>query len=64
VGKVQQIRHTKGGSTGGKDHTGISRRKAGPRSREYPYVISRLVKRDPIFSPIVAVVEDLKLLTV
>ena len=64
MGKLQQIRHTKGGSTGGKDPTSISRRKAGPRSREYPHVISCLVKRDPIFSPIVAVVKNLKLLTV
>ncbi len=64
VGKLQQIRHTKGGPTGGKDHTGIRRRKAGPSRRQYPHVIGSLVEADTIFSPTVAVVEDLKLLTV
>ncbi len=63
-GKLQQIIHAKGGSTAGKDHTGIRRCKAGPGSREYPHVISSLVKRDPIFSPIVTIIEDLKLLAV
>jgi hypothetical protein len=64
VGKLQQIHYTEGGATGGKDHTGIRRSKAGPSSRQYPHVISSLVEADPIFSPTVAVVKDLKLLTV
>ncbi len=64
MGKVQQICHTKGGSTGSENHSRLSRRKAGPSSREYPHVISRLVKADAIFSPAVAIVEDLKLLPV
>ncbi len=64
LGKLQQIPYPKGGATGGKDPTGIRRRKAGPCSRQYPHMISRLVKGDPIFSPTVAVVEDLKLLAV
>jgi hypothetical protein len=63
-GKLQQISHAKGSSTAGKNHTRIRRRKAGPRSREYPHVIGSLVKRDPIFSPIVTIIEDLKLLAV
>ncbi len=64
VGKLQQIHYPKGGATGGKDPTSIRRRKAGPCSREYPHVISSLIKGDPIFSPTVAVVEDLELLAV
>jgi hypothetical protein len=64
VGKLEQIHDPKGGTTGGKDDTGIRRRKAGPGCRQDPHVIRRLVKADPIFSPTVAVAEDLKLLTV
>ena len=61
VGKLQQILHAKGGATGGKHHAGVRRRKAGPCSRQDPHVSSRLVKGDPIVSPTVAVVKDLKL---
>ena len=64
VGKLEQISHAKGGTTGGKDHAGIKRSKAGPGSGENPHVISSLVKADAIFSPAVAIVEDLKLLPV
>jgi len=64
VGKLQQIHYPKGGTTGGEDHTGIRRRKAGPGCRQYPHVVRSLVKGDPIFSPTVAVAEDLKLLAV
>jgi hypothetical protein len=64
LGQSQQIRHAKDGSTGGKDPTSIRRRKTGPSSRQYPHVISSLVEGDTIFFPTVAVVEDLKLLTV
>ncbi len=64
VGKLQQIRHTKGGPTGGEDDTGVRGSKAGPSSRQDPHMIRSLVEADPIFSPTVAVVEDLKLLTV
>ena len=64
VGKLEQISHAKGGATGGKDHTRIRRRKAGPGGRQDPHMVSSLVEADPIFSPTVAVVEDLKLLTV
>jgi hypothetical protein len=64
VGKLQQISHTKGGSTGCLDHTGVRRNKARPGSGQGPDVIRSLVKRDAVFSPIVPVGEDLKLLTV
>ena len=64
VGKLEQIRHAKGGTTGCKHHAGVRGSKAGPSSRQYPHLIRSLVEADPIFSPTVAVVEDLKLLTV
>jgi hypothetical protein len=64
VGKVEKIHHTKGGSTRGENHTGIRRCKAGPSSREDPHPIGSLVKGDSIFSPTVAVVEDLELLAI
>ena len=60
----QKIHNAKVCSTGGKDHTRIRRRKAGPSSRQDPHVIRSLVKGDTIFSPIMAIVEDLKLLAV
>jgi len=64
VGKLEQIRHAKGGTTGGEDDTGIRGSKAGPRSRQDPHVIRSLVEADPIFSPTMAVAENLKLLAV
>ena len=64
MGKLQQISHTKGSSTGGKGHPGVRRNKAGPGSRQAPDVIRSLVKRDAVFSPIVPIGEDLKLLAV
>jgi hypothetical protein len=64
VGKLEQIRHAKGGTTSGEDDTGIRGSKAGPSSRQYPYMIRRLVESDPIFSPTVPVAENLKLLAV
>ena len=64
VGKLQQIRHAKGGTTGGKDHTRVCWSKAGPGGWQRPDMIGSLVKGDAIFSPIVPVGEDLKLLAV
>ena len=64
VRKLEQISHAKGGTTSGQDDTGVRGSKAGPSSRQDPHMIRSLVEADPIFSPTVAVVEDLKLLTV
>jgi len=64
LGKLQQIRHTKGGSTGGQDHIGVRRNNARPGCWQRPHVLGGLVKGDPIFSPIVPIGEDLKLLPV
>ena len=64
VGKLEQIRHAKGGTTGGEDNTGVKGSKAGPSSRQDPHVICSLVEADPIFSPTMAVAENLKLLAV
>jgi hypothetical protein len=64
VGKLEQISHAKGDTTDGQDATSVRGSKAGPSSRQDPHLISSLVEADPIFSPTVAVVEDLKLLTV
>jgi len=64
VGKLEQIRHAKGGTTGGEDNTGVRESKAGPSSRQDPHMIRSLVKSDTIFSPTMAVVENLKLLAI
>ena len=64
LGQSQQIPYPKDGSTGSKDHTGIGRGKAGPSRREDPHMIRSFVEADTIFSPTVAVIEDLKLLAV
>jgi hypothetical protein len=64
VGKLEQISHAKGGTTGGEDNTRVRESKAGPSSRQDPHMIRSLVEADPIFSPTVAVAEDLKLLAV
>ncbi len=60
-GKLQQIRHAKGGSTSCQDHIGVRRNNAGPGCWQRPHVVSSIVKGDPIFSPIVSAGEDLKL---
>ncbi len=64
VGKLEQIRHAKGGATGCKHHTGIRGGKAGPGCWQRSDMIRSLVKRDAVFPPIVPVAEDLKLLAV
>src|SRR2546429_5474354 len=64
VGKLQQIRHAKGGATSGQDDTGIRGSKTSPGSRQCPDMIRSLVKRDAIFTPVVPVGEDLKLLAI
>jgi len=63
-GKLQEICHAKGGSTGGKHHTGIKGSNAGPGCWQRSHVARGIVKGDPIFSPIVPVAEDLKLLAI
>ncbi len=63
LGKLEQISHAKGGSTGGKDDTGIRGSKARPGCWQPSHVARGIVKGDAIFSPIVPVAEDLKLLT-
>ena len=62
--KLQQIRHAKGRTTSRKYHTGIRGSQAGPGCWQRSDTIRRLVKRDAVFSPIVPVGEDLKLLAV
>src|SRR6266516_3849630 len=64
VGKLQQIRYAKGGSTSCKDHRGVRRNNARPGRWQPPHVIRSIVKGDTIFSPIVPAGEDLKLLAV
>jgi hypothetical protein len=64
VGKLEQISHAKGGTTGSEDDTGVRGSKAGPSSRQDPHMIRSLIEADPIFSPTVAVAENLKLLAV
>ncbi|SRR6266567_1412329 len=64
VSQSKEIRHPKDGTTLGKLPTSIRRHKARPGCRERPHTIRGLVKRDTIVPPIVAVVEDLKLLIV
>lgn len=61
---MEEISHAKGRATSSEDDTGIRRNEAGPSRWECPDVLRGLVKGDPIFSPIVPVAEDLKLLTV
>jgi len=64
VGKLQEIRHAKGGSTICKDHRGIRRNNTRPGCWQPPHVVSGIVKGDPIFSPIVPATENLKLLAI
>jgi len=64
VGKLEQIRHAKGGPTSGEDDNGVRGSKARPSSWQYPHMIRSLVEADPIFSPTVTVAENLKLLTI
>jgi hypothetical protein len=63
LGELQEICHAKGGSTSCQNHTGIRTSNAGPRCWQRPHVVSGVVKGDPIFSPIVPVAENLKLLS-
>jgi hypothetical protein len=62
LGKLQEICHAKGGSTSCQDHTGIRGSNAGPGCWQRSHVTWGIVKGDAIFSPIVPVAEDLKLL--
>jgi len=64
VGKLQQIRHAKGGTTGGEDDTRVRGSKAGPSSWQDPHPIRSLVEGDTIFPPAGAIAENLKLLAV
>ena len=64
LGKLQEICHAKGGSTSCQNHTGIRGSNAGPGCWQRSHVARGIVKGDPIFSPIVPVAEDLKLLAV
>jgi hypothetical protein len=64
LGKLEQICHAKGCATSCKYHTGIRRGKAGPGRWQRPDTIRSLVKRDAVFSPVVPVTENFKLLAV
>jgi len=61
---LQQIRHAKGSSTGGKHHIGRRRNNARPSGWQPSHVVRGIVKGDAIFSPIVSATQDLKLLAV
>ncbi len=64
LGKLQEICHAKSDSTGCQNHTGIRGSNAGPGCWQRSHMARGIVKGDPIFSPIMAVAEDLKLLAV
>jgi hypothetical protein len=64
LGQSQEIAHPKGGTTGCKDDEGIWGNKTGPGRWKRSDTLRSLVKRDAIFSPIVTVVEDLKLFSI
>jgi hypothetical protein len=64
LGKLHQLSDAKGGSTGSKDDTGIRGSKARPGCWQRSHVARGIVKGDAIFSPVVPVGEDLKLLAV
>jgi hypothetical protein len=64
LGKLEQIGHAKVGATRCQNHTGIRRSKAGPGCQQRSHVARGLVKGDAIFSPIVPVAQDLKLLAI
>ena len=64
LGKLQEICHAKGGSTSRKNHTGIRGSNAGPGCWERSHVARGIIKGDPIFSPIVPVAQELKLLAI
>jgi hypothetical protein len=64
LGKMQEIPHTKGRSASGKHHRRIGRDNACPGGWQPTHVLGSIVKGHPIFSPIVAAGEDLKLLAV
>jgi hypothetical protein len=64
LGKLQEICHAKGGSTSCQNHTRIRGSNTGPGCWQRSHVARGIVKGDPIFSPIVSVTEDLKLLAV
>lgn len=64
VGKLKQIGHAKVCATNCQNHTGIRRSKAGPGCWQRAHVARGVVKGDPIFSPIVPLAQELKLLAV
>ncbi len=64
LGQSKEIRHLKGSAASRQHDTGLRRHQARPGCWQRPYTIWSLVKSDAIFTPIVAVVEDLKLLAV
>ena len=64
VSKLEQVCDTKGRSTGGEDDTGVRGSHTGPSRWQRPHVARSIVKRDAVFSPIVAVCQDFKLLAV
>jgi hypothetical protein len=62
VSQSQKILHLKSCATGSQYDTGIGRYKTCPGCWERSHVVRGLVKGDTIFTPIVAIIEDLKLL--
>jgi hypothetical protein len=64
LGQSQKISYPKGCSTSSQNHFWIRGSNAGPGRWERPHVVRRLVKRDTVFSPVVPVGEDLKLLPI
>jgi hypothetical protein len=61
-GEGQQIIDAKSRSPIGQYHERCRWNEAGPGSGKRSYLIGSLIKGDPIFSPIMTVVEDFKLL--
>ncbi len=64
VGQLKQICHAKGSASGCKRDAGIRRNQTGPGCWQRPNTIRSLVKRDTVFSPVVSIAENLKLLVV
>ena len=64
LAKLQEVGHAKGGATSCQNHTGIRGSKAGPGCWQRSHMARGIVKGDPIFSPIVPIAEDLKLLAI
>jgi hypothetical protein len=64
MGQSKEIPHLKGGAPSSQYNAGVGGHKTCPGCWEHPHVIRSLVKRDAILSPIVTIIEELKLLPI